>query len=211
MAKKRIKSKYTADYNRNRKRIQAAIRRLEKRGYMLPEDILPPKPSKITKREVRRLEKINLEAIYSKATYVDPSTGEFERGKGSRRLERQVRRESKYPDFNTIIIDRFLEQVDSTFQPRFRSYIKVWLKKLREQYGDQQAARVLEEGAQGGLWPSYESVSDLDLVLSKLAAMMAYIDDYGENELDRQAMQDALEEEAEEWIDVEDDEIPFGQ
>lgn len=210
MPKKR-RSKYADEYNRNRKRIQAAIRRLEKRGYLLPEDILPPKPSKITKRELRRLEKINLESIYAKATYVDPSTGEFERGKESRRLERQTRKESKYPDFNTIVIDRFLEHVDSTFQPRFRSYIKVWLKKLRHQYGDQQAARVLEEGAQSALWPSYESVSDLDLVLSKLAAMLDYMDGYGGNELDRQLMQDALEEEAEEWTLVEDDEIPFGE
>lgn len=68
------------DYVKQRRRIQRAISRMEKSGYILPENVLPPIPKRITSASVRRLEKITSDALYKKSRYVDIETGEIVSG-----------------------------------------------------------------------------------------------------------------------------------
>lgn len=62
MKKKIVKSETQKQiekmYRNNRKRIQSYIREAKKYSVVVPEDILPERPKKITEASVRRLEKI---------------------------------------------------------------------------------------------------------------------------------------------------------
>ena len=63
-------------YRKERKRIQSFIRRAEKRGYIFGENVLPTIPKKITQGSVRRLQKLTAKALYEKALWASPETGE---------------------------------------------------------------------------------------------------------------------------------------
>lgn len=68
-------------YQKQRRRIQQAIRREIKKGLYVPDNILPPTPKKITKASVRRLEKITPETIRKKSYLVEADTGEAKKAK----------------------------------------------------------------------------------------------------------------------------------
>lgn len=76
------------DYMKQRRRIQRAISRMEKGGYILPENVLPPIPKRITRASVRRLEKITSDVLYKKSRYVDIETGEIVSGTVARDRKR---------------------------------------------------------------------------------------------------------------------------
>lgn len=92
------------DYKKQRRRIQRAINRMEKGGYILPENVLPPIPKRITRASVRRLEKITSDVLYKKSRYVDIETGEILSGIVARDRKRseaakkaaETRRNRKY-------------------------------------------------------------------------------------------------------------------
>lgn len=75
-------------YNKVRQRLKEQIKRLESRGYILPENIIPEKPKRITQASVRRLEKITLDTLYKKAEAVHLETGEIVSGQERRKQER---------------------------------------------------------------------------------------------------------------------------
>lgn len=59
------------EYQKARKRLQARVRSLKKRGYIIPDDLIPKIPKKVTEASTRRLDNIN-KNIYKKVTrYVD--------------------------------------------------------------------------------------------------------------------------------------------
>lgn len=83
-------SQVQKDYNRERNRIQRQINRMRKRGYMGMEDMLPPKPKRITQASVRRLKKITTKDLYDKADFIDLTTGEvLGSGVQGRQIERR--------------------------------------------------------------------------------------------------------------------------
>lgn len=77
-------------YLKERRRIQRFIRSATKRGYIIPENILPDIPKRVTRASVSRLKKITPERIYSKSQYVSRETGEIKTGKGGRAEERKA-------------------------------------------------------------------------------------------------------------------------
>lgn len=93
MARKKSTKKISPvvqQYNRERSRIQRQINRMHQRGYMGMEDMLPPKPKKITAGSVRRLKKITTKDLYDKADFVDLTTGEvIATGQQGRAIERK--------------------------------------------------------------------------------------------------------------------------
>ena len=93
------------DYMKQRRRIQRAISRMEKGGYILPENVLPPIPKRITRASVRRLEKITTDVLYKKSRYVDIETGEIisgivardrKRSEAAKKAAETRRRNKKY-------------------------------------------------------------------------------------------------------------------
>lgn len=87
MAKKKQSSVQQA-YNKELRRIKQFINRAEKRGYLIPENIIPKRPKRITSRSVESLRKINPEKIYKKSRFVDTETGEIIKGMAGREYER---------------------------------------------------------------------------------------------------------------------------
>lgn len=90
MAKRRKQTPAEKAYNRERRRIQRQITRMSQRGYDVPENILPPRPKRITEASVRRLQKITTPKLYERSRYIDLETGELLTGTEGRRLERQA-------------------------------------------------------------------------------------------------------------------------
>lgn len=60
-------SEYLKEYNKEVRRLKQAIRRAEKRGYIVPESIIPQSPKRITQGSIRRLKKITPEKIRQKS------------------------------------------------------------------------------------------------------------------------------------------------
>ena len=77
-------------YMQERRRIQNFIRRAEKRGYIVPKDLLPKIPKRVTKASISRLQKLDAKAIYDKSTYVSRETGEVVSGRKGRAIERTI-------------------------------------------------------------------------------------------------------------------------
>ena len=65
------------EYNKERKRIQHAISQQKKSGYIVPENMLPDIPKRITKASINRLKKITNKTIRSKSPLIDFKTGEI--------------------------------------------------------------------------------------------------------------------------------------
>lgn len=73
------KSKWYDQYAKEYRRITQAIRRQEKIGYFVPEEVKPVKPcemSTIRKSDVQRLINLTPKKIRKKSVYVDTDTGE---------------------------------------------------------------------------------------------------------------------------------------
>ena len=83
------KSNTQKAYERNRKRLQEAVKKAEKRGYEFTSQVIPDRPQKITQASVRRLEKIKTEDIYKKARFIDYETGEIIEGVDYRKYEKE--------------------------------------------------------------------------------------------------------------------------
>lgn len=65
------------EYMKERKRIQKAISQQKKSGYIIPENLLPDIPKRITKASINRLKKITPKMIRSKSDLIDFTTGEI--------------------------------------------------------------------------------------------------------------------------------------
>lgn len=88
MAKKKKPTQLQLDYKKQVKRLKQAIRRAEKRGYIIPDNIIPPQPKRITRKAVERLKNITASDIYVKAEKIDFETGELISGIEARKKER---------------------------------------------------------------------------------------------------------------------------
>ena len=75
------------EYSKHRKRIKQLINRAQKRGYVFPENIIPPRPSKIYQKDINKLKSLTPEKLYSKAKYTDPLTNEIVSGNVGRKRE----------------------------------------------------------------------------------------------------------------------------
>lgn len=84
-----MKQTIRQQYMKERRRIQSFIRRAQKRGYIIPESILPIIPKNITKSSINRLKKITPDKIYSKSEYINKETGELVSAKRGRIIERK--------------------------------------------------------------------------------------------------------------------------
>lgn len=60
-------TKYLKEYNKEVRRLKQAVKRAEKQGYIVPENIIPQRPKTITQGSVRRLAKITPEKIRQKS------------------------------------------------------------------------------------------------------------------------------------------------
>lgn len=119
MAKKLTQTQ--KDYRKQRRRVQQAVKRLEKIGYIFDENVVPKIPKKITKASVQRLAKITPEKLREKSEYIiGEEVVKYKTHKKEIRQEiKRVRQELKQEQEKTVIdyiptvsyIDNFRETV----------------------------------------------------------------------------------------------------
>lgn len=77
------------EWKKELKRLQQFIRRAKKRGYTFPDDVIPEKPKRITKKQLSKIKGINPQTLYAQAEYYNLDTGETLSGLEARKLERK--------------------------------------------------------------------------------------------------------------------------
>ena len=100
--KKKHVSQVELEYRKQRKRLQNAVYRARKKGYIFPDNIIPERPKKITKASVNRLSKITAAQIRNKGTVVYSPTANYNPPRISDNVLRHIEE----------IIDRFPEPND---------------------------------------------------------------------------------------------------
>lgn len=184
------------DYKKQVKRLKQAVRRAEKRGYIVPENVIPKQPKRITKKSVERLKKITTDEIYSKSEKLGFETGELIPGKVARKQERseaakkaaKTRKEKRYnaekgeseyyePQYETfpsgadIIIGNFRAEM-TRFPEVAYPIVTQWLDRLLRDYSKEDVAEMLENAAAQGLGVDYSIAYREDLLLDRLSEML---------------------------------------
>lgn len=77
------------EWKKQLKRLQQFIRRAKKRGYTFPDDVIPERPKRITKKKLSKIKGINPQTLYSQAEFYNPETGETISGLEGRTFERK--------------------------------------------------------------------------------------------------------------------------
>lgn len=187
-------------YRKERRRIQNAMNRLEKQGYVLPEDLLPSMPKKVTQASINRLKKITTEAIYKKSKKLDFETGETTPGivardkARSQRAKEAARRRSfkqeyvspqfyteppqytTFPSGADIIISNFRSDVIGRFPESAGPILNRWLDGLLAQQDKEDVANMLETAAANGVVIDYKVAYNTEALMGAIADFMDYLD-----------------------------------
>lgn len=199
MAKRKL-TPIQQQYRKERRRIQNAMNRLEKQGYVLPEDLLPSMPKKITQASINRLKKITSESIYKKSKKLDFETGEITPGivardkARSQRAKEAARRRAfkqeyaspqvyteppKYTTFPSgadIIINNFRSDVIGRFPESAGPILNRWLDGLLAQQDKEDVANMLETAAANGVVIDYKVAYNTEALMGAIADFMDYLD-----------------------------------
>ena len=198
--KKRKLTSVQQQYKKERNRIQSAMRRLEKQGYVLPDDLLPSVPKKVTQASINRLKKITTEAIYKKSVRLDVETGEITPGivardkARSQRAKEAARRRSfkqeyaspqfyteppqytTFPSGADIIINNFRSDVIGRFPESAGPILNRWLDGLLAQQDKEDVANMLETAAANGVVIDYKVAYNTEALMGAIADFMDYLE-----------------------------------
>lgn len=218
MAKRKL-TPIQQQYRKERRRIQNAMNRLEKQGYVLPKDLLPSMPKKVTQASINRLKKITSESIYKKSKKLDFETGEITPGivardkARSQRAKEAARRRSfkqeyaspqfyteppqyiTFPSGADIIINNFRSDVIGRFPESAGPILNRWLDDLLAQQDKEDVANMLETAAANGVVIDYKVAYNTEALMGAIADFMNYLDTTSGF---KQDLMDALEFE-EDW------------
>lgn len=199
MAKRKL-TPIQQQYRKERRRIQNAMNRLDKQGYVLPEDLLPSIPKKVTQASINRLKKITSESIYKKSKKLDFETGEVipgivarDKARSQRAKEAARRRSFKQeyvsPQFYTeppqyttfpsgadIIISNFRSDVIGRFPESAGPILNRWLDGLLAQQDKEDVANMLETAAANGVVIDYKVAYNTEALMGAIADFMNYLD-----------------------------------
>ena len=199
MAKRKL-TPIQQQYRKERRRIQNAMNRLEKQGYVLPEDLLPSMPKKVTQASINRLKKITSESIYKKSKKLDFETGEItpgivarDKARSQRAKEAARRRAFKqeyvspqvyteppqyttFPSGADIIINNFRSDVIGRFPESAGPILNRWLDGLLAQQDKEDVANMLETAAANGLVIDYKVAYNTEALMGAIADFMDYLD-----------------------------------
>ena len=138
MAKKRKKTALQKAYSKEASRVKQAVKRLQKRGYLVESPSFKEKPRT---RDLERLKKIKTQHLIEKAQFVIPDTGEIVSGLGGQKYEnvrrsqkaaetrKQKNRPNKPPRAAPRIIQGFLENIPYG-NPEILQHFHAWIREL---------------------------------------------------------------------------------
>ena len=143
-------------------RIKNFIRRATKRGYEFSDNVIPNMPKRVTKKSIEKIKNIKPKDLYSKASYLDKSTGEIVSGSTGRKIERNLstqkaketrknnnnKRHSNnnknYITYETVIMKNFYEYIKSFTSNKIRDSLYGMIKTLEHEQGRTEVAKALQ-------------------------------------------------------------------
>ena len=143
-------------------RIKNFIRRATKRGYEFSDNVIPTMPKRVTKKSIEKIKNIKPKDLYSKASYLDKSTGEIVSGSTGRKIERNLsiqkaketrknnnnKRHSNnnknYITYETVIMRNFYEYIKSFTSNKIRDSLYGMIKSLEHEQGRTEVAKALQ-------------------------------------------------------------------
>lgn len=143
-------------------RIKNFIRRATKRGYEFSDNVIPTMPKRVTKKSIEKIKNIKPKDLYSKASYLDKSTGEIVSGSTGRKIERNLstqkaketrknnnnKRHSNnnknYITYETVIMKNFYEYIKSFTSNKIRDSLFGMIKTLEHEQGRTEVAKALQ-------------------------------------------------------------------
>lgn len=143
-------------------RIKNFIRRATKRGYEFSDTVIPIMPKRVTKKSIEKIKNIKPKDLYSKASYLDKSTGEIVSGSTGRKIERNLstqkaketrknnnnKRHSNnnknYITYETVIMKNFYEYIKSFTSNKIRDSLYGMIKTLEYEQGRTEVAKALQ-------------------------------------------------------------------
>ena len=143
-------------------RIKNFIRRATKRGYEFSNNVIPTMPKRVTKKSIEKIKNIKPKDLYSKASYLDKSTGEIVSGSTGRKIERNLstqkaketrknnnnKRHSNnnknYITYETVIMKNFYEYIKSFSSNKIRDGLFGMIKTLEHEQGRTEVAKALQ-------------------------------------------------------------------
>ena len=208
--KSKKSSKLQSEYRKQRRRVQNLIASYRRKGYDVQFE-LPAIPKKITQASVRRLAKIKPETVQEKTYGIDYETGEqisYYRAQSQRRLLKQKERQTKKPKqtkqkttqvealkASTVIIRSFRYQI-SQYPPTAFLIVSRWLDEQIEAYGAEAVSRMLQQGADAGLWLTPKETYNKENIKMMMNGMMDYM---GLDEETKKRFIEAIDEEFPGW------------
>ena len=136
-----MKGKYAAQYQKERKRVQALVKRAQERGYLVPKDFVPAIPKKITAASVSRLKKLTPDALYKKSEHLDYETGEIIPGRLARQQERVAAgkkaayKRDGYVSYDDKVVEDVYERIGGASGPHNVRILRKLLKQIVKKYG----------------------------------------------------------------------------
>ena len=143
-------------------RIKNFIRRATKRGYEFSDNVIPTMPKRVTKKSIEKIKNIKPKDLYSKASYLDKSTGEIVSGSTGRKIERNLstqkaketrknnnnKRHSNnnknYITYETVIMKNFYEYIKTFTSNKIRDSLFGMIKSLEHEQGRTEVAKALQ-------------------------------------------------------------------
>ena len=143
-------------------RIKNFIRRATKRGYEFSDNVIPSMPKRVTKKSIEKIKNIKPKDLYSKASYLDKSTGEIVSGSTGRKIERNLstqkaketrknntnKRHSNnnknYTTYETVIMRNFYEYIKTFTSNKIRDSLFGMIKSLEHEQGTTEVAKALQ-------------------------------------------------------------------
>ena len=142
-------------------RIKNFIRRATKRGYEFSDNVIPTMPKRVTKKSIEKIKNIKPKDLYSKASYLDKSTGEIVSGSTGRKIERNLSTQkaketrknnnnkrhsnnNNYITYETVIMKNFYEYIKSFTSNKIRDSLFGMIKTLEYEQGRTEVAKALQ-------------------------------------------------------------------
>ena len=143
-------------------RIKNFIRRATKRGYEFSDNVIPTMPKRVTNKSIEKIKNIKPKDLYSKASYLDKSTGEIVSGSTGRKIERNLstqkaketrknnnnKRHSNnnknYITYETVIMKNFYEYIKSFTSNKIRDSLYGMIRTLEVEQGRTEVAKALQ-------------------------------------------------------------------
>lgn len=206
MAKTKKSSKLIAAYRKQRRRIQNLISSYRRKGYDVQFEI-PAIPKRITEASIRRLRNITPKTVQAKTFGIDVETGEqisYYRGQQQRRaMTRRVRKTPSTPSvspmpapsMSNVIINSFRYQI-SQYPPSAFLLVSRWLDAQIATNGAEEVAKMLQKGADEGLWLTPKEAYKDENIKMMLNGMMDFL---GFDAIEKREFMESIDDEYSNW------------